>query len=125
MNESDKHAEPTAGTLAQQSFARFIEALRHITRFMTDPLLEHPLEAAVQRIEANPAFTQYRLLTRLLAAMPGQQGEFRIEEASAFDRDTLAVILSLIHIHNAGTAPAADWERAINRAVSAQMAFNA
>lgn len=99
-------------------------ALRHITRFMTGPLMEHPLDAAVQRIEANPAFAQYRLLTRLLAAMPGQQGEFRTEEASVFDRDALAVILSLIHTHDAGTSPPADWQQAIDRAHSAQLAFN-
>ena len=109
---------------AQQSFARFIDALRHITRFMTGPLMEKPLDAAVKRIEADPAFTQYRLLTRLIAALPGQQGEFRVEEASVFDRDTLAVIVSLIHAHEAGTTPPADWQRAIDRAEAAQMAFN-
>lgn len=91
---------------------------------MTGPLMEKPLDAAVKRIEADPAFTQYRLLTRLIAALPGQQGEFRVEEASVFDRDTLAVIVSLIHAHEAGTTPPADWQRAIDRAEAAQMAFN-
>lgn len=86
--------------------------------------MENPLDAAVQRIEANPAFTQYRLLTRLIAALPGRQGEFRVEEASVFDRDTLAVILSLINARDAGTSPAADWQRAIDRTQSAQVAFN-
>ena len=108
--------------LAQQSFTRFLEALRHITRFMTGPLMENPLDAAVQRIEANPAFAQHRLLTRLLAALPGQQGMFRTEEASVFDRDTLAVIVSLMHAHDTGASPPADWQRAINRAETAQMA---
>ncbi|MDH4150901.1 MAG: hypothetical protein OEW79_03405 [Betaproteobacteria bacterium] len=116
--------DTVAAVPAQQSFARFMGALRHITRFMTGPLLENPLDAAVQRIEANPAFTQYRLLTRLIAALPGEQGEFRVEEASVFDRDTLAVILSLIHAHDAGTTPSAEWRQAIDRAESAQLAFN-
>jgi len=101
-----------------------MEALRHITRFMTGPLIENPLDAAVQRIEANPAFTQYRLLTRLIAALPAQQGEFRIEEASVFDKDTLAVILALIKANEAGNTPPADWQRAVDRAEAAQMAFN-
>ena len=108
--------------LAQQSFTRFLEALRHITRFMTGPLMENPLDVAVQRIEANPAFAQHRLLTRLLAALPGQQGMFRTEEASVFDRDTLAVIVSLTHAHDTGASPPADWQRAIDRAETAQMA---
>ena len=86
------------------------------------PLMENPLDAAVQRIEANPAFAQHRLLTRLLAALPGQQGMFRTEEASVFDRDTLAVIVSLMHAHDTGASPPADWQRAINRVETAQMA---
>ena len=88
--------DTVAAVPAQQSFARFMGALRHITRFMTGPLLENPLDAAVQRIETNPAFAQYRLLTRLIAALPGEQGEFRVEEAAVFDSDTLAVIVSLM-----------------------------
>lgn len=122
MDNTPGTTDPVAATPAQQSFALFIDALRHITRFMTGPLLEKPLDAAVQRIEANPAFAQYRLLTRLLAAMPGQQGEFRTAEASVFDRDTLAVIVSLIQAHDAGTAPPGEWQQAIDRAESAQLA---
>jgi thioesterase domain-containing protein len=122
VDASISAADPAAAVLAQQSFARFLEALRHITRFMTGPLMENPLDAAVQRIEANPAFAQHRLLTRLLAALPGQQGMFRTEEASVFDRDTLAVIVSLMHAHDTGASPPADWQRAINRVETAQMA---
>ncbi len=125
MDESPVTSDSEAKMLGQQSFARFLEALRHVTRFMTGPLMEHPLDAAVQRIETNPAFAQHRLLTRLLAALPTQQGAFRTEEVSVFDRETLAVILSLIHTHDAGTSPPADWQRAIDRAHSAQLAFNA
>ncbi len=124
MSEPNGNPQLATGAPAQQSFARFMDALRHITRFMTGPLLEHPLDAAVQRIEANPAYAQHRLLARLLAAMPGQQGEFRTAEASVFDKDTLAVIVSLIHTHDAGTAPAADWQRAIDRTHAAQIAYS-
>lgn len=116
---------PATDLSAQHSFARFQEALLHITRFMSPPLLENPLDVAIQRIEANPAFTQFRLLTRLIAAIPRQQGEFRMEEASVFDRDTLSLILSLFRVHEAGTSPPADWQLAIDRARSAQLAFNA
>lgn len=45
---------------------------------------------------------------------PGQQGEFRTEEASVFDSDTLAVILSLINAHDIGPLPPADWQHAID-----------
>lgn len=117
--------EPESSVLEQQSFARFLEALRHIIRFMSDPPIENPLDAAVQRIEANPAFTQHRLLARLLSALPVRQGMFRIEEVSVFDRDILTIIQSLIHAHDAGTSPPADWQRAIDRSHAAQMAFNA
>lgn len=118
-------SDAEAGVHGQQSFARFMEALRHVTRFMIGPLVENPLDVAAERIERNPAFTQQRLLARLLTALRDRQGMFRVEEASVFDRDTLAVILSLIHAHDAGTAPPADWQRAIDRSHAAQLAFNA
>ena len=123
MEPSPEVSATVAGVAARQSFARFKEALLHITRFMTDPLLESPLDTAIQRIEENPAFTQHRMLTRLLAAIPGQQGEFRTEEASVFDRNTLALIRSLIHAYDSGTSSAADWQHAIERTRSAQVAF--
>jgi len=125
MVELFRASDAEAGGAGQQSLARFIEALRHVTRFMTGPLVENPLDAAAERIEKNPAFTQQRLLARLLTALRDQRGMFRVEEASVFDRDTLAVILSLIHAHDAGTSPLADWQRAIDRSDAAQMAFNA
>ncbi len=108
----------------QQSFLGFQDALRHLTRFMRGPPLDNPLEIAAKSIETNPAFAQSRLLTRLLAAMASQSGEFRLAEISVFDRDTLTVIVALMNTHDAGSATAADWQRAVDRAHAAQLAFD-
>ncbi len=124
MTEPVDTAVATAEVIEQQSFARFLEALRHLTRFMTGPAVENPLDAAAKRIETNPAYTQSRLLTRLLAAMASRQGEFRIAEISVFDTDTLAVIVALMNLHDAGTATPADWQRAVDRAHAAELKFD-
>lgn len=120
MKESD--ALPV--TVEQQSFISFQDALRHLTRFMIGPPLDNPLAVAAKRIETNPAFAQSRLLTRLLAAMTSQSGEFRPTEISVFDKETLKVIVALINAHDAGTSPPADWQRAVDRAQAAQLGFD-
>ncbi len=124
MNGSTALPDPAAEALEQQSFMSFQDALRHLTRFMTGTALENPLDVAAKRIESNPAFAQSRLLTRLLAAMSIQRGEFRLEEISVFDKDTLSVIVALLNTHDTGAATPADWQSAVNRAQTAQFEYD-
>ncbi len=124
MNGPGALSAAAAAEFEQQSFISFRDALRHLTRFMIGPALENPLDVAAKRIETNPAFAQSRLLTRLLAGMASQRGEFRLTEISVFDRETLTVIVALLNAHDAGTASPADWQRAVDRAHTAQIEFD-
>lgn len=102
---------------------RFQEELRRVARFFRSRLpVGDPLEATVRKIEQNPAFTQSRLLTRILAALTYQQGEFRRAEISALDADTLAMVVTLMDVHAAGTTTREDWVRAADAAKAAQLA---
>jgi hypothetical protein len=104
------------------SGAGFQEELRRVARFFRSrPPVGDPLEATVRKIEQNPAFTQSRLLTRILAALAYQQGEFRRAEISALDADTLAMVVTLMDVHAAGTSTREDWVRAADAAKAAQL----
>jgi hypothetical protein len=116
--------ERAAGTRAEAatetlSAGRFQEALRRVARYRTAPPIGNPLDAMVRRIAQNPAFTQSRLLARVLTALIYQEGEFRRAELAAFDSDTLAVVIALMDVHAAGTFPREDWIRADDAAKAA------
>ena len=104
------------------SLVRFQEELRRVAHFFRSRLpVGDPLAAMVRRIEQNPAFAQSRLLTRILAALTYQQGEFRRAEVSALDADTLAMVVALMDVHAAGTSTREDWVRAADAAKAAQL----
>ena len=104
------------------SAARFQEELRRVARFFRSRLpVGDPLDATVRKIEQNPAFAQSRLLTRILAALTYQQGEFRRAEISALDAETLAMVVTLMDVQAAGTSTREDWVRAADAAKAAQL----
>ncbi|MGH8642838.1 MAG: hypothetical protein ACRET6_14080 [Burkholderiales bacterium] len=80
-----------------------------------------PLEAAVKRIERDPAFTQSRLLGRVLVALADQRGEFRRAEIAAFDSDTLGLVFALMDAHAAGTTTREEWRAAVDLADAARL----
>jgi len=105
-------------------FPAFQEQLRHVARFTAAAAPTTPpttaLDAVVKAIRENPALSQARLLTRILAAYIGRQVSFRSAEVSAFDKQHLALLVALMDAHDAGTLPNAEWERAAEAADAAQ-----
>ena len=121
MNEQGRESSSRPGATELLSAVRFQEELRRVARFFRSRLpVGDPLEATVRKIEQNPAFTQSRLLTRILAALTYQQGEFRRAEISALDADTLAMVVTLMDVHAAGTSTREEWVRAADAAKAAQ-----
>jgi hypothetical protein len=101
--------------------ARFEEELRRIARYRPRLAIGDPLDAAVKKIEQNPAFTQSRLLTRILAALTYQQGEFRRAEIASLDSATLDMVITLMDAHAAGTTTREEWVCAVDLAQAAQL----
>jgi hypothetical protein len=110
-----------AGLTEMLSPARFEEELRRIGRYRPRTPIGDPLDAAVKKIEKNPAFTQSRLLTRILAALTYQQGEFRRAEVAALDSETLDMVITLMDVHAAGTSTREEWVCAVDLAQAAQL----
>ena len=122
MGEQGCESNPAAGAVELLSFGRFQEELRRVARFFRSRLpVGDPLDATVRKIEQNPAFTQSRLLTRILAALTYQQGEFRRAEISALDAETLVMVITLMDVHAAGTSTREEWVRAADAAKAAQL----
>lgn len=111
---------PIAGELL--SAARFQDEVRRLGRFRAPVAIAGLLDAVVSQVARNPAFTQSRLLARVLAALTYQQGEFRRAEAAAFDSDTLGMVIALIDAHAAGTYSPGDWIRAADGVKAALLA---
>jgi hypothetical protein len=118
--QSDTQSRLAAAALELLSLPRFLEELRRVAHFRRDPPVGDPLDAAVRRIENNPAFAQSRLLSRILAALTYQQGEFRRAEVAALDSATLSIVIALMDMHAAGTSTREDWVRAVNAARTAE-----
>jgi len=122
VSEPVRESIQAAGATELLSAARFQEELRRVARFFRSRLpVGDPLDAMVRKIELNPAFAQSRLLTRILAALTYQQGEFRRAEISALDADTLLMVITLMDVHAAGTSTREDWVRAAEAAKAAQL----
>lgn len=121
MSEQRGGSELAVGTTELLSAIRFQEELRRVARFRPRLPVGDPLNAAVRRIEQNPAFTQSRLLARILAALTYQQGEFRRAEIAAFDSETLAMVIALMDAHAAGTSTREEWICAVDLARAAQL----
>jgi len=120
VGESVRESRQAAGATEMLSVARFLDELRHVTRFRTSPQIGDPLDAAARKIENNPAFSQSRILTRLLAALAYGRGEFRRAEIAAFDLETLAMAIALMNAHAAGSSTPEEWKCAVDRAIAAQ-----
>lgn len=100
--------------------AQFQEELRHVLRFREHPVIADPLASALKRIEANPAFAQSRLLTRILVALTYQEGAFRRAEIGALDAETFAMVITLMDAFASGASPRAAWEEAVASARAAE-----
>ena len=101
------------GTHDVMSAIEFEEEVRRVARFNVGPPVANPLAEAVKKIKDNPAFTQSRLLGRMLTALTYQRGEFRRAEASALDSATLGLVVALMNAACAGTTERADWINAV------------
>lgn len=121
MNRPDSQSRLAAAALELLSIPRFFEELRRVARARSGPPIGDPLAAAVRRIENGPAFTQSRLLTRILAALTHQQGEFRRAEVAALDSETLAMVITLMDAHAAGSSTREDWVHAVDAARAAEL----
>ena len=95
------------------SIVRFEEELRRAARGRLS-LVGNPLDAVVKKIEKNPALAQCRLLTRVLAALVFQKGDFRRAELAAFDAETLATVIALMDARVAGTVAREQWLSALD-----------
>lgn len=123
MSEQGGGSSSRPGATELLSAVRFQEELRRVARFFRSrPPVGDPLDATVRKIEQNPAFAQSRLLTRILTALTYEQGEFRRAEVSALDAETLAMVVTLMDVHAAGTSTREDWVRAADAAKAAQLA---
>ena len=104
---------PRPGTGDIMSAIEFQEELRRVARFDVRPAAQNPLVEAVQKIKDNPAFTQSRLLSRILTALTYERGEFRRAEASALDSATLGLVIALMNAARAGTTARGEWIAAV------------
>ena len=95
------------------TLAQFQEEVRRNARFTASAPPAEALAAAVQAITANPAFSQSRLLGRMLRALTEKGGQFRRAEVSAFDTPTLRLAVSLMDAESAGTNTRAEWLEAV------------
>lgn len=106
------------------SFTMFQNELRHVARFIAAAVpgmpTVNPLDAVLNAIRRNPALSQARLLTRVLAAYIGRHVTFRSAEVAAFDREHLALMVALMNAHDAGSLSEKEWLRAAEEADAAQ-----
>ena len=121
MSAQDSQSRLAAGAVELLSVPRFLEELRRVARYGRPLPIGDPLAAAVRRIEISPALAQSRLLARILAALTYQQGEFRRAEVAALDSETLAMVITLMDAHVAGTSAREDWVRAVDAAKAAEL----
>lgn len=108
-----------AGSPDLMSLGQFQDELRRVARFEASAPTTDALAVAVQTIRDNPAFSQSRLLTRVLRALTHESGEFRRAEVSAFDAATLRIVIALMNAASAGTNTRAEWDQAVSAADAA------
>lgn len=105
--------------------SQFQAELRRVARLVPKLCVEDPLAAIVQIVVKNPAFTQSRLLARLLSALACQHGEFRLAEAAVFDSATLALIVGLMDGLAQGKISESQCRAAVLVSDAAQLSVNA
>ena len=120
MSEESAGSRRAANGVELLSIIQFRDELLRLSRFTPRPATPDALVAVVHKIEQNPAYSQSRLLTRILAALTYQEGDFRRAEASGLDAPSLAMAVTLMDDYAAGTSTREDWIRAIDSARAAQ-----
>lgn len=121
MNKESQASGSAPAGIELLSAARFLDELRRVTHFRPQTVSADPLAEAVKIIEQNPAYAQSRLLTRTLAALAHQQGEFRRAEIAAFDAKTFAIVLALMDAGAAGKYTREQWTHAIEATQAAEL----
>jgi hypothetical protein len=101
------------------SVARFQDELRLGVQALIPPAPASALAEVVKSIELNPAFAQSRVLTRVLAALLTQVGEFRRAEVFALDTQMRALVIVLMDAFAAGIPGRDEWQRAADSANAA------
>lgn len=101
------------------SVARFQDELRLGVQALIPPAPASALAEVVKSIELNPAFAQSRVLTRVLAALLTQVGEFRRAEVFALDTQTRALVIVLMDAFAVGIPGRDEWQRAADSANAA------
>lgn len=117
---SEQRSGLSAAAVDVMSSLQFQDELRRVARFDLPHAGADPLAEAVQKIKDNPAFSQSRLLGRILTALTYQRGEFRRAEASALDSATLKIVIALMNENRAGTTTRDDWVNAVAAVEAAQ-----
>jgi hypothetical protein len=120
VSEESAGSKRAAHGVELLSIIQFEDELRRARRFCPRPPTIQALVAVVRAIEQNPAYAQSRLLTRILAGLTYQEGEFRRAEAATLDVDSLAIAVTLIDDYAAGMGTREDWVRAVDTARGAQ-----
>lgn len=118
-DQADDHRSSARGIL---SVDQFEQLLRRAARFIPKGTVADPLDALVQKVVQHPAYSESRLLARLLAALTFQQGEFRVAEAAVFDSRTLALIVGLLDMRSTGIVSDTQLRLAALATASAQLA---
>ena len=103
----------------QLSGSEFLDGLRQVVGFRAYPDVGDPLGLIVERIVKQPAVAESRLLLRALVALVRSSGEFRRAEIAALDAPTVALVIRLMDLRNAGTRTDQDWTDAIAAAEAA------
>lgn len=121
MSEQTAGARRAAANVELLPIVGFEDELRRNVHFFRprSPAGD-PLAKALKQIEQNPAYSQSRLLTRILSALTYQEGEFRRAEASSLDSETLFMVIDLMNAYAAGTPAREEWIRAVDAARAAQ-----
>ncbi len=123
MSEQNAGEQRAAAAVDVMPMTGFQEVLRRSAQFFRPrTATADPLAETVKKIEQNPATNQSRLMTRILAGLTYQEGEFRIAEASSLDADTLFRAITLMDAYAAGTPAREEWIRAVASARAAQLA---
>jgi hypothetical protein len=95
--------------------AEFQAELRRLARFHVLTPVDQPLAQIVKMMNENPSSMRSRLLARVVIGIGRERGEFRRAEASAFDFQTLTVVIALMNAAANGT-DGREWAEAVSAA---------
>lgn len=122
MSDPTAGARRAAAAVELMPMIGFQDVLRRSAQFFRPRVpAGDPLAETVKQIEQNPAYAQSRLLTRILAGLTYEEGEFRRAEASSLDSETLFMVIKLMDAYAAGAHTREEWIRAVDAARAAQL----